>query len=47
MRAKFGPLPADAEARVEAVTEPDVLEALLLRVLTANNLEEMELPPLP
>jgi hypothetical protein len=44
MRAKFGELPLEVSAKVEDITDTAVLEELLVRVLTANSLEEMGLP---
>ena len=41
LAAKFGPLPADVEARIDAVASTKELDDYLERVLTATSLAEM------
>ena len=43
LATKFGPLPADVEAGIDAVTSAEELDGYLERVLTASSLEEMGL----
>ncbi len=41
IRRKFGPVPPEIEARVEAIDDLARLDDLLARILTAGSLEEM------
>ena len=43
LETKFGKLPVSVEERVRAMTSEQDLDRLSVRVLTANNLEEMDL----
>jgi hypothetical protein len=43
LMAKFGPLPAATEARIDAVDSAEELDGYLLRLLTIASLEEMGL----
>jgi hypothetical protein len=44
MNLKFGPLPAALREQVESVTDTQVLDYLTDRILSANTLDEMQLP---
>jgi hypothetical protein len=43
LTAKFGPLPSEFQARIEAVSSGEELDRYLERVLTADTLEELKL----
>lgn len=43
LAAKFGPLPADVDERIDRITSSEELDACLERVLTASSLAEMGL----
>ena len=43
IREKFGRLPRHIRQRIEAIEEPDVLDELSVKLLTANTLEELGL----
>ena len=44
LTAKFGPLPSDVEASIDAVDSGPALDQYLDRVLTAASLEDVDLP---